>query len=226
MKSLIPLVSLVSMAFIFPAKAAEKASMLPLSIYCPIYAEGLKTVFVKTGDDSYHGVALSKANVVISKDALVTDGKISLHGPSVGDQAYPVVTTADVSGIRQPLLLMVPAKDAGVMAYKSKIVEGELDQFPMGSFKLVNLSPNPVRITAGEDVFEIKAGADTLFKANVPAGGAMPVTIDQQIAEKWQLVSSSQWASRDDRRTLVCFLLDPVSKRMKIQSVPLRTAAK
>jgi len=27
---------------------------------------------------------------------------------------------------------------------------------------------------------------------------------------------------RNDRRTLVCFQLDPVSKRMNIKSVPLR----
>ena len=86
----------------------------------------------------------------------------------------------------------------------------------------MNLSPNPVRVTAGAEVIEIKAGANALFKPKIPAGESMPVTIDQKSGENWQLVSSAQWASRDDRRSLVCFLLDPASKRMMVKSVPLR----
>ena len=225
MKAIIPLLSLLAVVSTFPAWGAEKGSKHALSIFCPVYAAGLKTVFVKTGRDSFGSVALSSANVVTADGAVVTAGKISLHGPTTEDNPYPVVATANVSGMRQPLLLMIPAKEAGGMAYDSKVVEADARHFRMGSFNLVNLSPNSVRITAGGKVIEMKAGEDTLFKPDVPAGGAIPVTIDQQSGGSWQLVSSAQWASRNDRRTLVCFLLDPVSKRMVIKSVPLRKAA-
>lgn len=225
MKTVIPLVSLLCVFSSATAMAAGKETKQSLSIFCPVYAEGLKTIFIKTGEDSYHGVTLSTANVVDAEDALVTDGKVSLHGPTAGDNVYPVVATADVSATQQPLVLLAPVKAATGTAYEAKVVEADLSKFSLGSFQLVNLSPNPVRVTSGEQVIEIGAGAETLYKPKVAVGESMSVTIDHKTGDSWQLVSSAQWASRDDRRTLVCFLLDPVSKRMMIKSVPLREVA-
>lgn len=225
MKILVPLASLWVACFVTPAKAAANETKVSLAVFCAAYEEGLKTVFVKTSEGTYNGIALSTANVVSSGEVLVEDGKISLHGPSAGETVYPVVATAEVSGTRQPLLVLVPGKAAGGPAYQSKIVEGGIDPFPLGSFKFVNMSPNPVRVASGEKVIEIAAGAESLYQPKIPAGESMPVTIDQKTADGWQLVSSAQWASREDRRTLVCFLLDPVSKRMTVKSVPLREAA-
>ena len=224
MKILAPLASLLIACLATPAMAAGNGTKLALSVFCPAYQEGLKTVFVKTGEGTYNSIALSTANVVSSGEVLVEDGKISIHGPSVGDNVYPLVATADVSGARQPLLVLVPGKDAGGLAYQAKIVEGDIEQFSPGGFKFVNLSPNRVRVTCGEKVIEIDVGAESFYQPKIPAGESMPVTIDQKTGDDWQLVSSAQWASREDRRTLVCFLLDPVSKRMTVKSVPLRDA--
>ena len=216
---------LVSFVVAGPAPAAEAArdeSKLPLAIFCAAYVEGLKSVFVKTGADTYSDVALSTANVVEVEDALIEAGRITLHGRPNGNNVYPVVATADVSRTPGPLVILVPGKDADRPVYDSKVVAGSLDQFPLGSYSLVNMSAHSMRVTAGSEVIEIKAGGVGLLKFNVPAGSAMPVTIDQQNGEDWQLVSSAQWASRDDRRTLVCFVLDPASKRMMVKSVPIR----
>ena len=49
--------------------------------------------------------------------------------------------------------------------------------------------------------------------------------MDYKTGENWTLLSSARWAARNDRRTLVCFLLDPASKRMNIKSVPLRESS-
>lgn len=218
------LISLVCVLAVFStaAWAAENATKLSLSIFCPVYAEGLKSVFVKSGEDTYRSIALSTANVIDAEEVFVESGRISLHGPAAEGKPHPVIATVEVAGKRHPLLVLVPALKAGDLAYESKLVEGDLGNFPLGSYKLVNLAPHPVRVTSGKKVIEIKAGAETLYQPSVPAGEAMPVTVDHQSGGEWKLVSSAQWASRDDRRTLVCFQLDPVSKRLVIKSVPLR----
>ena len=54
------------------------------------------------------------------------------------------------------------------------------------------------------------------------AGEAVAVTIDHRSGDDWQLLSSARWASRIDRRTLVCVHWDEGNKRMFVKSVPLR----
>ncbi|MEX1049760.1 MAG: hypothetical protein WED15_09540 [Akkermansiaceae bacterium] len=222
MKPLIPIVSMLAVFSCAPTLSAENANKRHLSIFCPVYAEGLKSVFVKTGEDSYRSIALSTANVIDAGEVFVEAGSISLHGPAVGGKPHPDVATADAAATRHPLLVLIPARNHGELAYESKLVEGDLGSFPLGSYQLVNLAPHAVRVTSGKKVIEIEANAETLFKPSVPAGEVMTVTVDHQTGGDWKLVSSAQWASRADRRTLVCFLLDPVSKRMVIKSVPLR----
>ncbi len=132
------------------------------------------------------------------------------------------MASVDVTGIRQPLIVLTPEREGADLIYQSKVVESELGKFPMGSFKLLNLSPHPVRFTLGDGVIEIGPGADSLLRPGVPAGEAVAVTIDHKSAEAWQLLSSARWASRIDRRTLVCVQWDKSSKRMVVKSVPLR----
>ena len=225
MKPFLTFCLLTATSFSVPVAAAEKGKTQPLAIYCAVYADGLKTVFVKTGKDSYQSVALSSANVVTAKESMGADGKVSLHGPGAGDENYPVVAIADVPGHRRALFIMAAGKKGGDMAYETKVVEGDMSDFPMGTFKMVNLAPHPVRITSGGEVVEIKAGDDYLYKQSAAAGTAVPVTIDHKAGDDWQLVSSTKWAARNDRRTLVCFLLDANSGRMVVKSVPLRGAA-
>ena len=113
------------------------------------------------------------------------------------------------------------AKDAG-LAYDSKAVEADPKKFPLGSFNLVNLSPNPVRISHEEVMIELESAGGRIFTPDHPAGESLEVRMDYKTGENWALLSSARWAARNDRRTLVCFQLDPASKRMNIKSVPLR----
>jgi hypothetical protein len=101
-------------------------------------------------------------------------------------------------------------------------VEADSAKFPLGSFSLVNLSAQPVRLNQGEKVIELESAAAQNFTPEVPAGDGSAVTMDYKSGENWVLLSSARWALRNDRRTLVCFHLDPVSKRMNVKSVPLR----
>jgi hypothetical protein len=195
---------------------------LSVSIYCTVYADGLKSVFVKTAADRYQSVSLSTANIVEVEDSLVEDGRILLYGPAGADGKHPVVANAEVGGIRQPLMVLFPAGPDATHAYDSKAVEVDARKFPLGSFNLVNLSPNPVRISHEEVTIELESDAGRIFTPDHAAGDSLAVRMDYKTGENWALLSSARWPSRNDRRTLVCFQLDPASKRMNVKSVPLR----
>jgi hypothetical protein len=48
------------------------------------------------------------------------------------------------------------------------------------------------------------------------------VTVECQIGGHWQAVSSSRWAQRVDRRSLVTIHLSPRTGRVQMKSIPLR----
>lgn len=214
---------LVSLFVALPAVcAADKEKSLSVSIYCMAYADGLKSVFVKTAADRYQSVNLSTANIVEAADSIVEDGRIQLYGPAAEDGRYPVVAKAEIRGIGQPMIVVYPSdKDAG-LAYDSKVVEADPGTFPLGSFHLVNLSPNPVRIVHDELMIELDRTEGRIFTPDHAAGESLAVRMDYKTDGKWTLLSSARWPVRDDRRTLVCFQLDPAGKRMNIKSIPLR----
>ncbi|QTN33920.1 hypothetical protein HZ994_16900 [Akkermansiaceae bacterium] len=213
-------------AFLFAAlpaiHAAGDGKEPVVSIYCAAYADGLKSVFVKSAEDRYHGVSLSTANIVETADPLIEDGSILLYGPAGEDGKHPVVAKAEIGGIRQPLLVLHPAGKDGQTAYDSKAVEMASGVFPLGGYSLVNLSPTPVRIIHGEVVIELDSTDCRVFTPAQAAGQPLAVRMDYKAGESWVQLSSAPWAVRTDRRTLVCFLLDAASKRMNVKSVPLR----
>jgi len=214
---------LVSLFVAPPAvHAAGKDKSLSVSIYCTAYADGLKSVFVKSAADRYQSVSLSTANIVEAADSLVEDGQILLYGPAGEDGKHQVVAEAKIGGIRQPLIVLHPGGKDGGMAYDSKVVEMDPKQFPIGSYHLVNLSPNPVRIIHEEVMIELQSAGGQVFTPDHAAGESLAVRMDYKTGGNWVQLSSAPWAARNDRRTLVCFLLDAASKRMNVKSVPLR----
>jgi hypothetical protein len=217
------LVLLVSLPAILPtAHAAGKDKSLTVSIYCMAYADGLKSVFVRSGKNQYQDITLSTANVVETRGVLVEDGRIVLHGPAGEDGKHPVVADAELGAIDQPLIVLHPAGADGGLAYHSKAVEMDSKKFPLGSFHLVNLSPHPVRILHDEEVIELQSEDVRIFIPDHSAGDSLSMRMDYKHDDNWLLLSSARWPSRNDRRTLVCFQLDPASKRMNVKSVPLR----
>jgi len=215
-----------------PATADANSTKLPLSIYCFDYAGDLKSVDVRTGQSEFSPINLSTANVIDAGEVLAEDGKIILHGPAAGDDEHPVVATLEVGTISKPLAVLAPAPapateekvegEADAPAYRSHVIEADDKTFPMGSYRFVNLSPYPVRINLGEHSMEIESGTDKLFNPKVAAGELLAVTIEYQLEENWLAVSSSRWAYRKDRRTLVCIQQDPQTQRMLLKSIPLR----
>jgi len=202
--------------------AAGKDKNPSISIYCMAYADGLKSVFVKSAKNRYQPINLSTANIVEANDSLVEDGRILLYGPAGEDGNHPVVANAEIGAIRQPLIVLHPAGADDGLAYHSKVVEIDSKKFPLGSFNLVNLSPYPVRISHEDEVMELESEDTRIFMPDHSANDSLAMSMDYKTGENWLLLSSARWPSRNDRRALVCFQLDPASKRMNVKSVPLR----
>ena len=216
------LVSLVSCLLLVPARAAEDKPTLAVSIYCAAYAADLKTVFVKRGGDEYQEVSLSTANIIDAGRVSVEDGRVQFYGPAGENGDHSVVASADTAGIVMPLIVLQPSTGQGGPAYDTKALEMDKEKFPLGSFSMVNLSPHSVRITHDEEVIELEVSGGQVFKPDHSAGDALAMKLEYKSGENWLLLSSARWASRDDRRTLVCFQVDPSSKRRNVKSVPLR----
>lgn len=216
------LVSLVSCLMLHPVRAAEDKQTMPVSIFCTAYAADLKTVFVKRGGDEYQAVSLSTANIIDAGGVSVEEGRIQLYGPAGDNGDHAVVGSADTAGIAMPLIVLQPATGEEEPAYDAKTLDADKEKFPLGSFSMVNLSPHAVRISHDEKVIELEVSGGQVFKPDHSAGEALSMRMEYKNGENWLLLSSARWASRDDRRTLVCFQMDPSSKRMNIKSVPLR----
>ncbi len=211
-----------ALLFVVPATAADKVVKVPLSIYCFEYAGDLKSVDVPSGKSATRSVGLSSANVIDAGEALSVNGVISLYGPPAEGVENPVVATLETGEIRQPLAVLTPAAEGEKPAYQSHVVDGDVKSFPMGSYLFVNLSAHPVRINYGEHTMEFPPAGDKLFNPKVKGGEVLGVSIEYQVGDEWLKVSSSRWAYRTDRRTVVCIRQDAGTGRLLLKSIPLR----
>ena len=203
----------------------QAAAKVPLSVFCFDYATGLKSVQVKRGPSELAELKLSTANIVDAGDVATEGGSVRLYGFAEASTAAPAVASAKVGGQREALMILVPAGENAEFAYRSHLVERDPAKFPLGSCVFVNLTPHPVRVTLGEEKREIAPGIDLLVQPSVPAGEVMSVTVECQIGGHWQAVSSSRWAHRVDRRSLVTLHLSPRTGRVQMKSIPLREVA-
>lgn len=207
----------------FPLSAAEKNSdKLPLSVFCVEFATSLKSVYLKTSGDGHTKVDLSTANVVSAGDAPLADGLVALYGPPVSGSEYPMVASAKPGDIRKPLMVLVPNPPSGQPGYQSTVVDMDTEQFPLGSYQIVNLSPYPVRFKTDDKSKDLAPNAVMRFNPSLKDGEVAAVTVEYKLGEDWLVLSSSRWAGRKDRRTLVCVHQHPQNKRMLIKSIPLR----
>lgn len=215
-------------AALSPAHSQQKgkaATEIPLSVFCFDYATGLKSVQVKRGPSELAELKLSTANIIDAGDVTTEDGSVHLYGFPEASSTAPVVASAKRGGHREALMILVPAAENAEFPYRSHLVERDPAKFPLGSCVFVNLTPHLVRVTLGEEKREIAAGVDLLIQPSVPAGEVMSVTVECHVGEHWQADSSSRWAHRLDRRSLVTLHLSPSTGRVQMKSIPLREMA-
>ena len=204
---------------------AQKGKVSPL-LFCAGYAPGLTSLFAKQADGRYQEITLSTANVIEAADVPVEDGTLSFYGPAGDDGKNPLAATVKLPASAQPLIVLNPAAaEDAKPPYVATVIDADPAKFPLGSYHLVNLSPYPIRVTRDKESFEVPPSGTHIYHPKGDHGEALAITIDYKLEDEWLLLSSSNWANRDDRRTLVCIVEDAASKRMAIKSIPLRPTA-
>lgn len=207
--------------------APEAPPTIPVSIYCFAYAPQLDTIHLRTGAISYQKVELSTANIVGPQQTLVDNGAITLHRQETakdGSNTWPVVGRVRLpADCPRALILLLPAPADDALPYRGLAFVHTGRDFPLGSMKMVNLSPFAVRGTVGAATVTIRSGAVETFQPRGAAGESVPVLFEYQRDDRWQRMAATRWALRDDRRSLICIFEHPVTKRMNMRSIPDRT---
>jgi hypothetical protein len=207
--------------------APEPPPTIPVAVYCFSYAPKLDTVYLRTAAASYQKVELSTANIVGPENAVIDNGTITLHRQQAGPEGS--VTWPLVGRVRLPadcpraLILLLPAAAGEPLPYRGMAFAHTASGFPMGSLKMVNLSPFGVRGSVGTDTVLVRSGAVENFQPKGEPGVSLPVLFEYQRDNRWQRMTATRWSMRDDRRTLMCIFEDPVTKRMNMRSIPDRT---
>jgi hypothetical protein len=206
---------------------AEPAPVISASFYSFDYVPGHETVYVQTGAGSYGELRLSKANIVGPVSAVAIDGALRIHDkPRAvdGKITQPVLSTARLpDGIKRALVVLFPIGNKGESTYRSLVMNHDLQDFPLGIYRLINLSPHPIRGAVARAFVEAKPGGIANLEPAGKAGAVVPVRFEYFENDRWNLLTETRCAIRKDRRWLTCIYQDPATGRMNIRSIPDRT---
>jgi hypothetical protein len=211
-----------------PALAQDAPPKVSASFYAFAYLPGHESIQVPAGSGAFKTVRLSTANIVGPVDCPVIDGKLTLHStkaPAEGANPAPaVISTAKVpAGMTRAIVILFPPAAKGT-EYRSLVINHDATDFPLGIYRLVNLANKPVRGAVGREIVQAKPGGIADLKLTGKPGTVVPVRFEFNEGERWNLLTETRAAIRDDRRWLMFIFEDPATGRMNIRSIPDRTA--
>lgn len=208
-------------------QAQAPATKVAVSFFAFNYAPGHETIHVRVGADAYEEVVLSKANIVGPITAIAGGSVLAIHGKMVnadGEEAYPVISSASLpAGASRVLVVLLPDPANAESPYRSLVFEHDTTKFPLGTYRVINLSSHPVRGAIGKDVVQAAPGAIANLQPKGEAGTIVPVLFEFYENERWNRLTETRAAIRDDRRWLMCIYQDPASRRMNIRTIPDRS---
>lgn len=207
--------------------AAEPLPKVAASFYAFGYVPGHDKVQIMTGAEAFEEIQLSTANIVGPVTAAAVNGALLICDKpvTVGDKiTHPVLSTAKLpSGIKRALVILFPAPKGGKEPYRSLVLNHDLQDFPLGVYRMINISPHPIRGAIARDFIEAKPGGVANLKPAGEPGSVVPVRFEYFDQGRWNLLTETRCAIRKDRRWLTCIYQDPVTGRMNIRSIPDRT---
>jgi hypothetical protein len=207
--------------------AAEPLPQVAAAFYAFGYVPGHEKVRIMTGPEAYTEIQLSTANIVGPVKAVAVNGALRIADKPLtveGKVTHPLLATAKLpAGIERVLVILFPAARDGKEPYRSLVLNHELKDFPLGVYRMINISPHPVRGAIARDYIEAKPGGVANLEPAGEPGAVVPVRFEFFDQGRWNLLTETRCAIRKDRRWLTCVYQDPVTGRMNIRSIPDRT---
>lgn len=216
------------LALAFRLVAQERPPTISTSFYAFEYVPGRDVMLLQTGGQKPQEFQLSKANIVGPIDVSLTDGVLPIYDKLVtidGQPTYPLLNTARFpAGLKYALVILVPAPANSPEPYRSLVLNHDLTDFPLGAYRMINVSPHPIRGAIGRNTIQAKPGGIANLEPKGNPGEILPVRFEFFSDERWNLLTETRAAIRDDRRWLTCIYQDPSTGRMNIRSIPDRAA--
>lgn len=221
------LVSLLLPLLIAGATGAEEKTPIHVSLYAFAYAPGHEQVYLPTGA-AFTPVRLSTANIVGPIKCDAVDGNLIIHSAPIegpdGIPIYPVLSQCRIKeGIPNAVVVLLPSKADDKVSYRNTVFDHALREFPLGVYRLINLADKPIRGAVGREVVKAMPGGIANLKLSGTPGTIVPVRFEYYENQRWNRLTETRAAIRDDRRWLMFIYQDPRSGRMNIRSIPDRT---
>jgi hypothetical protein len=206
----------------------QNENRVSVSLYAFEYANGHKTIYLTDKKDKAQEIRLSNANILGPFETLLDDeSKISIRTRATTDEGLiiypPIVSVKIPASMKQPLLVLVPV--AGREPYKALVLDRAMVNFPKGSYKLINFSPYDVRGLVGKTKIASPAKKITAFNPSRNSQSLLDVHFQYKRASDWKTFGRTRWVNEQEKRSILCAFLDPITKRMKIRGLVVKPVA-
>lgn len=140
---------------------------------------------------------------------------------SIKDPAKLVATVTLPDGFKGGILMFLPGTgQAGDPPFRVLAISDARRDFPPGSVKILNLSPQPVRIHLESEVFDFKSGESKVVTnppvaENFTSGMKAFAFADGQ----WKRIASGVWPHPGEKRVLQVLFENPTSRQVEIRGV-------
>jgi len=138
-----------------------------------------------------------------------------------GKTTRQVVAKAPLGKSAHQLFLFIPSGSKDKLPYHLVCYDDDVQAFPMGQIRAINLAPGPVRfVISGHQTPEIPPGKHAQFphSKRVNEYNMYPVVVEFQGADgKWVRGQSVSWKANDRRREIVVTLVEPKFKQPTVK---------
>jgi hypothetical protein len=149
-------------------------------------------------------------------------GSLTREGELLGEATLP-------EGIRSAILLFLPAKPGDKASFQILAIDDSKRAFPAGSFRVSNLSPQPVRIVLEEKTYNFKPGEIQLITDPPVRDGNQSGMKAFAFQDKaWQRIGSGIWPHPGDNRVVQVLFFNSVADQVQLRAyddVPPREPA-
>jgi len=174
-----------------------------------------ETVAIKVSIKSYLNHEFD--TVMLTGNRIVITTKPERASLTRSKEVLGVAIFAD--GVRSAILLFLPASPNGKSRCQIMVIDDSKRAFPAGSFRVSNLSPQPVRIVLEEKPYDFKPGEVQLITdPPTRAGNQSGMKAFAFHDEIWQRIGSGIWPAPGTNRVVQVLFSNTVKGQVQLRA--------